>query len=567
MKADGLSPRPVSVPVQRYAVASIYSKRCVNCGTCREVCPTDAITERQRTVCRICPTCAPKAAHAYAENDKVSLETACTIGCPLGISPQGYVNLTKLGMYDEAFQLIWKKNPLPSVCSRICHHPCEQACKRETMIDKAVAIRDTKRFLCENTELKAKKYPVTHDEEIAVIGAGPAGLSAAHSLSQAGYKVTVFEEEGVPGGMLSMAIPKFRLPREVIQADVARLEEAGLEIRYNQHIGKKQIEELKKEYDAVIVAAGTTSSRELQLDGWRKEGIFTALQFTKCVENDVPLVRHPGQEFKTDGANVVVIGGGNVALDCARTAIRMGAASVTCTCPETGDDVPSHIWEREEALEEGVKIMEGLAPVSYSGPHNLLTGVEYRKAVNFRRENGKVRFDLDDSEKIELQADIVIVAIGQAADSFWADFYEDEKIFFAGDVKTPVNSVVDALASGRTAAYAVEEKLENRPIKDLMNLRVLTQAPMSEKVYPATLPRISRPDPAMVDAAVRTGNFEDVARTYTEQEIKLETMRCMQCGYQEVDPAKCIGCGACMRECPKGDVITLVSAEEGGNEL
>ena len=152
---------------------------------------------------------------------------------------------------------------------------------------------------------------------------------------------------------------------------------------------------------------------------------------------------------------------------------------------------------------------------------------------------------------MELDADLVIVAIGQASDAFWADYYEDEQIYFAGDVKTPVNSVVDALASGKKAARAIEEKLEGRSIKDPMTLRVLTQAPMTEKVYPATLPRIQRPDIPMGSAEERICNFDDVGKTYNEQEMKLETMRCMQCGYQEVDPAKCIGCGACMRECPK----------------
>ena len=564
MEKKQISTTEMTISVERKAVAKIESQKCVNCGSCREVCPVDAIEEQQRTVCRICPSCAPKAAVAYADNDAVSVKEACTTGCPLGISPQGYVNLTRLGMYEEAYQLIWKKNPLPSICSRICHHPCEQACKRETMIDSAVSIRGTKRFLCDNVKIKPKKYPVMFDEEIAVIGAGPAGLAAAHKLSLAGYKVTIFESQAVPGGMMSMGIPKFRLSRDVIKEEVAKLEEAGITIKYGQTIGKKQMESLKKEYDAVLVAAGTTSSKELKIDGWRKEGVYTALQFTKCIENDEPIKRHPGQNFNLENADVVVIGGGNVALDCARTAIRMGAKSAVCTCLESGADVPCHEWERMEAEEEGITILEGWAPVKYTGVHNELTGVEYKKVVNFRKEDGKICFDTDATQTMELKADWVVVAIGQASDGYWSEYYEDEQVFFAGDVKNPVNSVVDAMASGQAAAKAIDEMLRGRSLKDPKELRILHQADMNEKVYPATLPRIIRPEKPIKNPEERIKTFDEIEYAYTEEEILLETKRCMQCGFQKVNPEKCIGCGACVRECPKGDVITLVSIGNGG---
>lgn len=549
------------------SIAKINSQQCVNCGTCREVCPTEAISEQQRTVCRLCPSCTERPAMTMDENDAFSVEKACTTECPLGISPQGYVNLTRLGQYEDAYQLIWKKNPLPSVCGRICHHPCEQGCKRGTLVDEPIAIRGIKRFLSDTVEFVPKKYPVMFDEEIAVIGAGPAGLTAAHYLSLAGYRVTVFDSAPTAGGMMISGIPRFRLPREAVSKEVSKLEKAGITFRFSEHIGKQRIEELKEEFDAILVAAGAPNSKQLKLEGWRKEGIMTALQFMQCVNNNELPSRHPGQNFNFADGEVLVIGGGNVALDCARSAIRLGAKKVTCTCLESGTEVPCHEWERKEAEEEGVELLEGIAPQRFLGIHNELSGVEYKKVMNFRKENGRISFDTDDSQLINLHADWVIVAIGQYPDDIWSQYYEDDKIFFAGDVKDAANSVVDAMAAGKKTAFLIDETLRGRGVKDTLALRKLHLAPDMEKVYPATRLRIARPEMPVTPAGIRIQTFEEVETAYSESVISAETNRCLQCGYQSVDPAKCIGCGACQRECPKGDAITMVAIEDGGAGL
>ena len=552
------------VPVEIRAVAHINSTNCVNCGTCREVCPTDAIHEMQRTVCRLCPTCTEKPSMTMEENDHFSAEKACTTECPLGIRPQGYVNLTRIGKYKEAFNLIWKKNPLPSVCGRICHHPCEQGCKRGNLVDEPIAIRGIKRFLSDNVEPEVYEYPIKYQEEIAIVGAGPAGLAAAHQLSLNGYRVTIFDEAPKVGGMLVKGIPQFRLPEDVVERDTSRLEKAGIKIKLNQKIGKTQIENLKKEYDAVLIAAGAPNSKELRIEGWRKEGVYTALQFMENIRGYEKISRHPGQNFKYQDADVIVIGGGNVALDCARSAVRLGARSVICTCLESGKDVPCHDWERKEAEEEGVTIMEGWAPQEFLGTHNALTGVRYNKVQNFQKENGRISFDTDASNVIQMQADYVIVAIGQGAEPLWKDYYQDRQIYFAGDVKDPVNSVVDAMASGQKAAVRIDEAFRRRKVRNNSAEHDVYLAPAMEKVFPANRLRIERPAMPVVPAAERVKNFDEVETEYSEEIILMETSRCLECGYEEVDPSRCIGCEACMRECPKGDAITMVPISEGG---
>lgn len=238
-----------------------------------------------------------------------------------------------------------------------------------------------------------------------------------------------------------------------------------------------------------------------------------------------------------------MIGCGNVALDCARSTVRLGAKKVTCTCLESGASVPCHEWERREAEEEGIEILEGWAPQSFSGVHNRLESIDYRKVVRFDKENGKITFETDPDQAMELKADYVIVAIGQAANDMWKDYYDDEQIFFAGDVKDPVNSVVDAMASGKAAAIHIDEKFRGRRVKDENELRKFHLASALEKVFPAARLRITRPDMPILPVNDRIHNFDEVETAYSEAVINAETNRCLQCGYQSVDVSKCIGCG------------------------
>lgn len=543
--------------------AYINPKACINCGTCREVCPADAIEEQQRLICHSCPKCTEKPGFSPQKTEELTRTTSCTTACPLGIHPQGYVGLTKIGKYQEAFELIWKKNPLPSVCGSVCHHPCEDACKRGIIVDEAIKIRGVKKFLSEKCSPAAYQYPRIYEERIAIVGAGPAGLTAAHTLAQQGYEVVVYESAAEAGGMLKKGIPEFRLDRTVVDRDIKRLENAGIKIVLDYHISKHTLKQLRAEYDAVIVATGTPNSKELQIPGSKLAGVMGAMTFMRQVNHKMNPEHHLGQIFKMKGGNAIVIGGGSVAMDVARTAIRIGAANVTVVCLEEGDAVPAHAWERKEAEEEGVKIVEGYSPVEFKAiQFPELVGVKFEKVTSMGKdENGKFNICTDANQTLELDADWVVEAIGQQADEMWKDI-EGKDIFFAGDITSGKCSVVDAMASGRDCAIKVDAALRGRELKNPMLKHELHTADIMEKIFPYNRLKNFRPDTVTLDVKTRKGCFDEVEGVFTENQIEQETKACLQCGYQMVDPSKCLACGMCQKLCPKGDVITMVIKEE-----
>lgn len=544
--------------LSREAVAYINPSNCVNCGTCREACPVEAIQEVQREICRVCPNCTDRPAQTFKQMHGFTTKQSCTTACPLGISPQGYINLVKAGKPEEAYELVWAKNPLPSVCAQICHHPCEQACKRGVLVDEPIAIRGIKRYLSETVDYKPKKYIPVFEERIAIIGAGPAGLAAGHFLSKEGYEVTIFESSSEAGGMLKKGIPEFRLDRAAVDNDIKKLCDAGLDIRLNTPISKAQIEELKKEYDAIIVAAGTPHSKELLIPGYRYDGIMTALSFMGNVNNKEYLYRVPHQVFDIKG-DVVVIGGGSVAMDVARAAKRCGAAKVTVACLEQGSDVPAHAWEHKEAEDEGIEFVEGVSPIRYEGEYTTLTGVTFARVTSFvKDESGKISFTIDEEQTCTIPAAWAIVAIGQYADNIYPE-KNGETVFYAGDISRAACSVIDAMASGRKAAYEVDAVLRGRTIKASAISHTIEAAPLTEKIYPFNRRRITRNEIPVQDAEKRVQNFDLVEECFTDHQAQQEVIRCLNCGYEIVDPEKCIGCGLCQTLCPKGGVITLVA--------
>ena len=545
--------------LDRGYVAKVDTRKCVNCGTCRENCPVEAIEEAQRWICRVCPECTDQPVMRLQDIDAFCTKQSCTTACPLGISPQGYIGLARNGKDEDAFRMIWEKNPLPSVCSHICHHPCEQVCKRGVLVDDPMAIRGIKRYLDETVEYKRPKYPRLHDEKVAVIGAGPAGLSAGHFLSTLGYDVTVFEANNEPGGMLVRAIPEFRLSHDAVRKDIEKLEEAGLDIRCSAPLGKKQIAELQDEYDAVVIAAGTPHGKEVMwVPKWNYDAVYTAIQFMDFANNDQNTYRMPHQNFVVEGREGVVIGGGSVAMDTARTALRLGAKKVTVVCLEEGEYVPAHKWEKDEAAEEGVQFMEGYSPKAYTGRVNTLEGIDLVKVTKFEKdENGKISFETDDARIVHLPTQFIIVAIGQYADPIFPEA-NGENVFYAGDIAGGACSVIDALASGRKAAFDVDAAIQQRTLRNARIGHALVAAPIEEKIYPCNRRKTRRHERPMQDPQARLNNFDDVEYTYTARQVYQEELRCLGCGFAQIDPDKCIGCGVCQKLCPQGDVISMV---------
>lgn len=545
--------------LDRGYVAKVNTSRCINCGTCRENCPVGAITEAQRWICRVCPECTDQPVMRLQDIDDFCTKQSCTTACPLGISPQGYIGLARNGKEDAAYRMIWEKNPLPAVCSHICHHPCEQVCKRGVLVDDPMAIRGIKRYLDANVEYTRPAYPRLHDERIAVIGAGPAGLSAGHFLSSLGYEVTVFDANNEPGGMLVRAIPEFRLPREEIRKDIQKLAEAGLDIQCGVRLGKAQIKELRDEYDAIVVAAGTPHGKEITwVPKWNYDAVYTAIQFMDFANNDQNTYRMPHQNFVVEGKEGVVIGGGSVAMDTARTALRLGAKKVTVVCLEEGEYVPAHKWEKDEAAEEGVEFLEGYSPKAYCGRVNTLEGIDFVKVTDYAKdENGKITFNTDDSDVRHIPTDFCIVAIGQYADPIYPEA-DGKTVFWAGDIAGGACSVIDALASGRKAAFAVDSAIQERTLRNAETGHSLVAAPREEKIYPCNRRKILHHERPMQEVGDRLKNFDDVELTYTKKQAYQEELRCLGCGYAMIDTYKCIGCGMCQKLCPQGDVISMV---------
>lgn len=544
--------KQVTVVQKNAALASIDGDRCVNCGQCEEYCPVGAISECQKEICHLCPDCTKVGAFGVKEVKELQ-DVACTLACPLGISPQGYINLLKAGKRKEAFQIIYEKTPFPSILGYICHHPCEDVCKRGTVVDKPMHIRALKRYLGQEfIDEEPEPYPAIHDQHISVIGAGPAGLTAAHCLANRGYPVTVFEQNGEAGGMLLRGIPDFRLDKAAVRKEIKKLEKAGIEFVFNTKLNYPEaIDGLRKDFDKIVVAVGTQVSKGLPIEGWRTDQVHLAVNLMEKV--------NAGADVQLSGSGVV-IGGGSVAMDVARTALRLGADHVTVICLECAGEMPAHKWEVEEAREEGIEIISGVAPLKYLGWAQQLEGVEYAEIENLDLEN--LKFDLKKGTERKLPADFVVVATGQRTDKP----IEGEDLVYAGDITGGDCSVLDAMASGRAAAIRIDNELSGREYLDYEVDRHVSPGERRYKVYPAVRLRAPFPDLDVLDPKERIKGFDLVEPGFTDAQAELEVLRCLSCGYRQVDLDKCIGCGVCQKVCPKGDVISMVAVPEAEKE-
>ena len=478
--------------------------------------------------------------------------SACQHACPAGIDVPNYVAAIACGNYGQAVDIIRERNPFPAVCGRICIHPCETKCRRGEL-DEAIAIRTLKRFASdwyfENIGMAKEPFPVTCSENIAVIGAGPAGLTCAYFLSRMGYKTTVFESQKIGGGMLGFAVPEFRLPREIIQEEIRYIESCGIEICYNSPIDTKHtVNDLLREgFGAVFIAAGAQSSKQAGIPGEELalDGLLYGLQFL----TDIRL----GKKIALDG-KVIVIGGGNVAFDTARTALRVGAQDVHIYYRRGIEEMPA--WEKdiEEAVEEGVIIKPFWSPGKIIHDKGKVTGIEFIGSKAVLEPDGNSYIQVEKERTLKVDADAIIIAIGQAPDSsfiseesqlersLWGSLEVDSNslttnidgIFAGGDYITGPTTVISAIASGRRAAIAIDKYLMGvkGPIR-IIDEKTQFHEPAGLALDEETTEERPRIQIEIENPVTRTRDFREVEKGFTEDQARVEAGRCLRCDLEE----------------------------------
>lgn len=473
----------------------------------------------------------------------------CEATCPMHTDIKGYVNLIADGKNKESIKLIREKLFLPATLGRICAHPCEEKCKREEEFKQPMSIAALKRFVADNYDDESDwdiSVQKEMDKSIAIIGAGPAGAQAALDLRKKGYKVTIFEKLPVVGGMMRVGIPEYRLPRSVIDFEYRLLKKIGVEIKLGIEVGKDiSFDKLKEEYDSVIIAVGAHKGVIIPLEGSNLDGVTHAVEFLK----EVSLTK------KFDcGKKIAVIGGGNVALDVARSARRIGVEEVNLICLEEKGKMPAHNWEVEEAIEEGVILHAGFGSDKIVGEEKV-RGIEIKKCLNIFDEEGNFNPVFDNNNKL-LEVDNIIFAVGQGIDNsfikegtietlrggrFKVDPItlqtEVENVFVAGDASGRSVIVIEAMAEGRKAAISVDRYLNN---EDMTINRVNEgsyETRLETEIKEDTLD-LKRIETKKLDPNVRVNSFDEVDLGFREEEAKKEASRCLSCE-----------CKLCMKEC------------------
>ena len=434
---------------------SLKESECKFCGACVEVCPTGALMDKDLR-------------WPASEEDIVP----CKHTCPAGIDVPRYIRFISEGKLAEAAAVIREKVPFPSVLGYICHHPCEDECRRGK-VNEAMSICALKRFAAERDtglwKANLRKAPPT-GKRIAVVGSGPAGLTAAYHLARKGHSVTVFESLSELGGMMRIGIPEYRLPREVLEKDIEDILELGVDMKTGVNIGEDlSLKDLENQYETIFLATGAHLSRKLKIEGVELEGVLWGLDFLKDVNS--------GRDVKVR-SRVLVIGGGSVAIDVARTALRLGAKEVQLACLESREEMPAHEWQIEEAIEEGVILNVSWGPKRILGDGNGVTEVELIRCTSVFDDEGRFNPSFDEEETASIETDMAIIAIGQASDLSFLDeesqiqatrgtIEVDEdtlqtgvsKVFAGGDVVSEPASVIEAIAMGRKAAVSIDKCL------------------------------------------------------------------------------------------------------------
>lgn len=567
-------------------VAKVESENCVACGRCVEGCPAGAVKLGQKLCTKDGPITYPrqelpddhewgpeKWAVDYRDKNRVNCyETGtapCKTACPAHIAVQGYLKLAAQGKYKEALQLIKRDNPFPAVCGRICNRRCEDACTRGT-IDQAVAIDEVKRFIAQqdlNAETRfvpekvIPKVDGEFEEKIAIIGGGPAGLSCAYYLAEKGYRPTVFEKEKQPGGMLMHGIPEFRLEKDVIEAEIDVLRALGVEFHCGVEVGRDvTIPELREQgYKGFYVAIGLQSGGKLGVPGEDAEGVKAGIE----------LMREVNLEGKKSlSGRVVVIGGGNIGADVARTALRCGAEKVSLYCLEDYDSMPMGVEDRTECEEDGIEIHAGWGQTEILAENGKCSGIRFRKCLSVRNAEGRFAPTFDDNTTEEVPCDMVLYCIGQKVD--WKGLltgtavelnpngtakadpvtYQtaEPDLFVGGDVYTGQKFAIDAIAAGKQGAVSLHRWVQDATLTIGRDKREFIELDKNNLLLEeASYDNTPRQRIGYNETLRKT--FKDGRVAFTEEQVKAETARCLGCGASVVDPNKCIGCGICTTRC------------------
>ena len=567
--------------------AHVEKEKCVACGQCVEVCPVGAAKLGQKLCTKnggeiqypkaLLPDAEKwgpdKWDRNYRDNAKINCydtgTAPCKTACPAHLPVQGYVKMAGEGRYMDALKLIKHENPFPAVCGAICNRRCEEACTRAT-IDQAVAIDEIKKFIAEQELNAENRYiPICENHEgemfpqkIAVIGAGPAGMSAAYYLRTKGYPVTIFEKESRAGGMLMNGIPSYRLEKDIIEAEIDVLREMGIEFKYNVEVGKDiTIQQLREDgYKAFYVAIGAQGGRMAGIPGEDGEGVVTGVEFLRNVNLD--------EEHAKVGGRTVVIGGGNVAIDVARTALRAGSEQVSMVVLESREEMPAAKDEIQEAEEENIQILNSWGPKEILLENGKVKGIVLKKCVSVFDENHRFRPVYDEEDCMTIACENVFRSIGQSIQ--WNGLLEgtavelnpngtakadpvtyqtaEPDIFVGGDIYTGPKFAIDAIAAGKEGCVSIHRFVhEGHSLTLGRDLRKFVELDKSN-VEIEEFDNAKRQIPGK-KAGVATQTFRDLRSTFTEEQIRTEAKRCLGCGASIVDENKCIGCGLCTTRC------------------
>ncbi|CAA7603304.1 Dihydroprymidine dehydrogenase domain II, 4Fe-4S cluster [Acididesulfobacillus acetoxydans] len=537
--------------------------KCTGCGECANVCPVEVENEFEKGLSlrkAIYKKYAQANPNAYAIDKKGP--APCKGACPAGVNAQGYVALTSQGKFDEAAQIVYDDLLFPATIGRICPHPCESKCSRG-QAEGAVSIAAIKRFLGDNVQRPLLVLPERKKGKVAIIGSGPAGLSAAYELVKKGYAISIFEALPVAGGMLAVGIPDYRLPRRVLDKEISYLTSAGVEIKTNAPLGADlTIKDLQNQgYEAVFLATGAHQNRSLNIPGEQGGGVFSGVEFLRRV--------NLGETLDV-GKKVAVIGGGDVAMDAARSALRLGAEEVTVYYRRSREEMPARDEEINAAIEEGIQFKFLLTPTSFTQEGETLIGmtcIEMRltepDATGRRRPEPK-----PNSEQF-IPVDMVITAVGQMPDlSYLPLTLERTKqgtiatdpvtlatsipgVFAGGEIRTGPGIAIQAVAEGKEAAISIERYLEG---EDLAGNRPKRPQPLEQKPLPKNLVEVKRAVPGAKNPADRIKDFAEYVEGLKPEEAQREAGRCLNCG-------PCSECMQCVKVC-KADCINHFDVEK-----